>query len=79
MDFIIDHIKSNPGTIAGILLLIVAFLNSRRATEQQDTAFDMPENTDTDRICRHIRLLETRVWVIGHWIVFSIGLVLVFI
>lgn len=79
MDTIIDYIKNNPGSIAGICLVIIAFMNARHATEQQDAAFDMPESSDTEKICRQIRLLETRIWVLGHWIVLSIGLVLIFV
>lgn len=79
MDIVVDYIKNTPGAIAGICLVIIFFMNARHATEQQDAAFDMPENSDTERICRHIRLLETRIWVLGHWIVLSIGLILIFI
>jgi len=79
MDTLIEYIKSNPGVIPGIILVVIAFLDAQHASEQQDAAFDMPENSDTEKICRHIRLLETRIWLLGHWIVLSIGLVLIFV
>ena len=46
MDALLGYIKNNPGAIPGIFLVIIAFLNARHATEQQDAAFDMPENSD---------------------------------
>jgi hypothetical protein len=57
---------SNPyawikGLVA-LIILVVALVNLRNAEEQQDMAFDMDRNTAADRICRQIRLLETRVW-----------------
>ena len=57
---------SNPyawikGLVA-LVILAVALVNLRNAEEQQDMALDMDRRSAADRICRQIRLLETRVW-----------------
>jgi len=76
---LLEHINSSPKIIAGIMLSIGGAINAWHAGKQQDKAFDMPENSDAERICRQIRLLETRIWVIGFWVVFSIGLIIIFV
>ncbi len=65
---ILTHISlSSPyawikGLVA-LVILVVALVNLRHAEEQQDIALDMNRNSAADRICRQIRLLETRVWI----------------
>lgn len=76
---LLEYINSSPKIIVGIMLAVGAVINAWHAGKQQDKAFDMPANSDTERICRQIRLLETRIWVIGFWVVFSIGLIIIFV
>ena len=76
MNSFIDHLI-NPGALLGLLLCIIALVNVRHATSQQDAVWDMPEDTDTEKTCRQIRLLETRVWVIGWEIIGAIGILII--
>jgi|GEM_PF-5714884 len=79
MDIFIDHIKNNLGVIVGLCLVLIATLNSRLAAQQQDEAYNMPEDSDTEKICRQIRMLETRIWLLSYWIIIALGLILVFV
>ena len=72
-------IASNINVIMGVFLIISSYFNGRHAEKQQDLAFEMPDNSDAEKICRQIRLLETRVWVLGHTIVCALGLILIFL
>ena len=74
-----EYLKSHPSSWIGIVLLLVAFINNRHAVKQQEAAWDMPDDTDTQKICRQLRLLETRIWVLGWWIIAAIGTILLFI
>ena len=78
MNPLFEYLKSHPSSLVGIVLLLVAYINHRHAVKQQDAAFDMPDDTDTQKICRQIRLLETRVWILSWWIVAAIGTILLF-
>ena len=71
--------KSLFKDVFGVLIMITASVNTRHSEKQIDKAFDMSEDTKTDRICRQIRMLETRVWSQSWEIIFCIGVVVVFI
>jgi len=74
-----NDIKSLVKDGIGVLVVISSCVNIRHSEKQIDKAFDMPENTQTDRICRQIRMLETRVWSQSWEIVLCFGLVVIFI
>jgi hypothetical protein len=79
MHNILTYLQAHPASWLAIGLMVAALLNHRHAEKQQDVAFNMPQETDTDRICRHISLLETRVWVQSWWIIAAISVILFFI
>jgi hypothetical protein len=75
----LQYVISHPSAWVGLFLLLCFFINGRHAEKQQDRAWDMPVDNATDRVCRQIHLLETRVWVMSWWIIGGIGVVLIFI
>lgn len=79
MEPLLQYFKSNPNVLVGCLLLVMVLFNVRHALKQQDAAFDMPEDTDVNRICRQIRMLETRVWSMGWKLFAAVALLLLFI
>jgi hypothetical protein len=79
MKNILHYFLSHPSVWAGVCLLFCAFINHRHAEKQQDEAFNMPESNETDRLCRQIRLLETRIWLQTWWIIAAIAIGILFI
>jgi hypothetical protein len=57
-------------------MCFLALVNVRHASKQQEAAWDMPDDKDTEIICRQIRLLETRVWIMGWSIIGAMGLLI---
>ena len=79
MSIMIDFLKSHLNILIGFGILILAFINGGHASTQQDIAWDMSTDTGTAKICRQIRLLETRIWVLGWWVMAGVGAIVIFI
>lgn len=70
---------SGPKEWTGVALFVMAVMNVRHALTQQDEAFDLPEETATDRLCRQIRFVEMRIWVLGWYLFGAIALLIFFV
>ena len=79
MNIILEHIKSSPSAWIGIGFVIAAIVNHRQSCKIQDEAWDMPEETDADKICRQVSLLETSIRIQSWWLVMALGAILIFL
>ncbi len=79
MEIFSSSLNMSSQNWAGLILIFTAWVNQRHAEKMLEKAFDMPEDTKTDRICRQIQMLENRVWSQSWWIFFAIGVVVFFV
>ena len=79
MDNFLTYLKDHPASWFGIVLIVTALINYKRAEKQHDEVWAMSEESNTDRICKQIRLLDIRVWSQTCWLLLVLGVILCFL